>query len=563
MAPSYSILLRPHSDDDGICGLSVTVRLESPKLKATRPLCEFKANTSSVPHHQYTADNMQIFDESGPLKIQMLPCNSQGMHVWTVDRDTVGTVTLLLEVTPRQVDVTTPVGPRVDMRRDQGGLIGSGGWFLPCWPKHERLAFHISWDLSLVSADTRAQWSYGPGPAPTTVEGPIELLLNAIFMVGNINSSAAFDDATSVCDVYWFGDTPAYFDVLRSLKDSVFRYACDVFDDEADHYGIYIRKAPRGIGGNNFSAALLLEYSDAEAPITESQLIALATHELVHNWLYLGPETDGFMNTWHIEGEKFDENWQMMQLADSLGIAHFYSLYLPVRAGLRGIEYFCEVLNGYLCAYYTNPLITSSLRDVENDFYSNACAQSIPYTRGFVYLLFVDALLRQSTPNSVESQGIFDNIVMDITRQNRNRKVTNASSWLSAVKHHLSEDTSNESFKAMHNGEIMRPHASFTFPVAGHVVQLQETEQEQFEIGFVVRGKKVANLVRGSRAELAGLREGDEIVYCSQIVQCLESFERTVSFTANRFGREFSGEFWPRSQIKVASFQAAVLEQLQ
>lgn len=304
MPPAYSVLLQPHCDEEGICGLSVNVTFEAPNVTKSDTMCTFMTENDIVPSHRYTDSNVTAQDAAGPLALHMSAPDAQSCSRWTVDRDTVGNVTLSLDVLPRHVDEKTPVGPRWDLRRDQGGLLGSAGWFLPVWDKYERYTFSVAWDLSLTPPSTRASWSYGDGTNPETVDGPMALLTNSLFMVGDIQSWPGRDEPPATCTVYWFGEIPSQFEILKSFNDKIFPYACKVFDDDADRYGIYVRKSLRGCGGTNFSTSLMLEYSEGDQPQTEAYVISLATHEMTHNWLYLGNEDDGYMNSWYIEGKK-------------------------------------------------------------------------------------------------------------------------------------------------------------------------------------------------------------------------------------------------------------------
>ncbi|KAJ2973394.1 hypothetical protein NQ176_g6634 [Zarea fungicola] len=193
----YAILIKPQWDQGEISGLFVLVTVSSPMRKMQELICQFEVNRQGVPTHSYGEANLHAYDNEGPLTLNLEPGNrSMLTKNYTVDRDTVGDVKLQLEVCHRVVDSTTPTGPRVDLRRDQGGLIGSGGWFLPIIPYYSRFLFSVEWDLSLLPHGTRGLWSYGEGPARTTEEGPLPLLLNSIFMMGNINTCKSFTSPT-------------------------------------------------------------------------------------------------------------------------------------------------------------------------------------------------------------------------------------------------------------------------------------------------------------------------------------------------------------------------------
>lgn len=49
-------------------------------------------------------------------------------------------------------------------------------------------------------------------------------------------------------------------------------------------------------------ASPLLEHSNERGEMKDADLISFLTHELVHNWLYLGNNPNKYHNMWYIEG---------------------------------------------------------------------------------------------------------------------------------------------------------------------------------------------------------------------------------------------------------------------
>ncbi|OAA77965.1 pdz/dhr/glgf [Akanthomyces lecanii RCEF 1005] len=545
--PNYSILIQPHCDSEGLCRLSISLTLDSPAArKAHDVLCEFAPDVQGVPTHNYTKDNLSALDAAGHLDLSCVPRGGAALsgHVWAVERDTVGPVVLQLEVLPKLADAKTPVGPQVDLRRDQGGLLGSGGWFLPSIPGQERFLFSVEWDLSRVTAGTRACWSYGEGRERTKQEGPLPLLLNSLFMVGPVNSQRVEHGSAVWSTVYWFGDLPDYLEPVKDFSKHMVPYAYSAFEDEMENYSIFIRKSLKGYVGNNFASSLLLQYSDERGKVDDADLISILTHELMHNWLYLGSNPGESQNMWYIEG-----------------IAQFYAVFLPVRAGFRKADYFRRVMSQFLCAYYTNPLIEVPLRETEGAFYSDPSAQWTPYMRGFVYLLLVDASLRQASSASARRQNPIDDVVMSLTRRNRQGEQTTASTWLKTLYPLLGKEVADKQYQTLIDGGTLHLSSDFTFPVAEYLFMLRPVEQEVFELGFnakSLRSGVVEGVLAGSRAALAGLQNGDVIQHFSRVSVALMDSQKTVSFSVTRVGqdKEIKGEFRPRSFDKVCSFQA-------
>ena len=187
------------------------------------------------------------------------------------------------------------------------------------------------------------------------------------------------------------------------------------------------------------------------------------------------------------------------------GIAQYYALFLPVRVGLRGFDYFRETLNAFLCSYYTNPKKNMPLRQAQNEFFSNVYATSIPYMRGFVYLLLVDGLIRQATEGSIG----LDEIVLEMTHRQRKGERVQSQHWLEALYPLLGKVQAVEDFSRMMAGEtIDLGRIASSISINGQQLRLLPVEQEVMEVGIDPSSLEkgvVLGLIAGSRAERAGL----------------------------------------------------------
>ena len=159
MAPVQAIELTPHFTRSEATHLSVVLLLEDPHAKAGDIIYYFETFFGNVPAHTYEPAAIHASDDLGPLTLAIVPPPQGAGHFeeeWRVDRDTQGDVIVKLEVHPRVVDASTPIGARVDLRRDGGGLIGSGRWFLPRpWhPLRQEYRFIVTWDLAAAPAGT-------------------------------------------------------------------------------------------------------------------------------------------------------------------------------------------------------------------------------------------------------------------------------------------------------------------------------------------------------------------------------------------------------------------------
>jgi len=307
------IHLRPFFADDQATHIDAVLTLKAPNVKAGEVLYDYETTFGNVPAYKY-GDILVASDSSGPLPITIRPDdNDTTVEQWCASRDTHGDVTLTLQPRPRDVDINTPIGPRSDLRCDQGGLIGGVRSFLPRVDANgDTYRFIVEWDLSHAPGGTRAVWTYGEGPEPVVKEGHIGMLWNTVLMVGPINSSPpAFTERPrgpeGECSTYWFGTLPPYLDAVKDFPHELFIFAAPFFEAEHDNYGMFIRKVVRGFGGTSFESSYVLEYSEDAETKSDCALVNLLAHEMVHTWARIGGEEDGSQNLWFLEGKNVSE----------------------------------------------------------------------------------------------------------------------------------------------------------------------------------------------------------------------------------------------------------------
>lgn len=215
--------------------------------------------------------------------------------------------------------------------------------------------------------------------------------------------------------------------------------------------------------------------------------------------------------------------------------------------------------SNFLCAYYTNPLIDVSLKQLDGDFWNDPRAEWTPYMRGFVYLLSIDALLRQAAvfphaPNPI------DEVVMSISRQQRLGKRTYSSTWLETLYPLLGRQAVDDMYHTLTNGGPMQLGTDITLSAGGHFFKLVHVRQEVFDLGFcpsALHRGEVFGLDAGSRAALAGLQNGDKIQTCTGVSKALQEFDAEVSCSVKRGNEdeELTVSFWPRGHKLVDSYK--------
>ncbi|KAB8237157.1 uncharacterized protein BDW43DRAFT_201471 [Aspergillus alliaceus] len=537
------ITITPHFDAQGAHHLFIDQALSSPNCLAHQPLFIFETKYGNVPAHPFTENAIQAHDAAGPLQISFTPKSDSPDQEWRVDRNTSGDVTLQFNVFPREVDITTPMGPRVDMRRDQGGLCAGGRWFLPR-PAVDR-EYHniVEWDLAQAPEGTRAVWSYGEGPGPVTKDGNPNVVTDSIFMVGPVKSylnSGVLSGAYSGANIYWFGELPDNLQRLNEYNVLLFPKLASFFQREDASYRVFIRKVIRGFGGSSCLESYMLEYDKTVSEETDEDMICLLSHEMIHSFSFMDPEIDGYDNGWFIEG-----------------IAEFYSIFLPYRFGLRGVEYLQSRLNAVLHEYGTSPRIEMDATDAQHEFYNDWYAERIPYMRGCVYLLQIDSHLRKVTGRfGIDQNSPLDDILVELAKRWHRGRQVRARDWLEYLRPILGENTDIAGdFQSMLRGKVLDMRDVL---VTNKDWSLSWSMQEVLEIGYDKSSNStriISGVVPGSRAALAGLKDGDHIVSTSRVSKCYDSLSAYYELVIERASERIHISYWPRSFTKARVWQ--------
>jgi hypothetical protein len=310
--PFLKLQLTPHFDSsNNATGIFILLAIEAPKVPDGGTLYLFTTKRGNLPSFQHQSKNIQAFDSIGPLAISFRTSSHvEDQQEWYVDRSTRGDVTLEFGISPRVVDIHTPMGPRDDLRYDHGGLQGVGRWFLPRPDTDLVYRNIVEWDLSKSPAGTRAVWSLGEGPGAVEREGSNQLLRNSVFMTGPIQSYTEKQSAsdTDYSAMYWFGKLPPNIDHLKEYNSKLFLNMAAFFNDPAsptNTYRTFVRKVLRGFGGSGNVASYVLEYDeDTKTEVSELSLTVLLTHEMTHSWALMDAEEDSGSsnNAWYSEG---------------------------------------------------------------------------------------------------------------------------------------------------------------------------------------------------------------------------------------------------------------------
>ncbi|MGW2056810.1 M61 family metallopeptidase [Streptomyces sp. NPDC001840] len=416
-------------------GINVSYNLAGVNFPSDSVVCRLPRTIVGVPGAEITG--LRITDDRGPVHFteEVGESNSSFTYRnWAIARATSGDVRVEYFAPVRAVDAGTANGPLFDLRFESVGIDGAGITFLALPETTLEHDITLRWALSRVPATTRAVSSLGEGTVVTTAK--LERLTSSFYMAGQV-SSWPESDAPRSAVMYWL--TAPSFDTAAVARhvDRIYGAMSDLFADREPGYRVFVRKHPyQGDGGTGFWRSFAFGYGPDQAPTVDS-LSALLAHETAHTW----PRMDGR----HGETAWYSE-----------GTAEYYSLIVPYRKGIIPAEEFLRLLNEKIREYCTNPLHTLSNDAAEQLFWTDSRAQRIPYGRGLIYLLNVNAQLLAHSGGT----RCLDDLVLEVLNRHRTGVTVDVQDWVDLVVRELGEQGRTD-FEAMVSGDelIPRPDA--------------------------------------------------------------------------------------------------------
>lgn len=178
--------------------------------------------------------------------------------------------------------------------------------------------------------------------------------------------------------------------------------------------------------------------------------------------------------------------------------------------------------------------------------------QRLPYSRGFTYIMRVDAQIRKK---SFGKRSV-DDVVFALLDKKNKRQSFGLTEWLLLLEDEL-PDTATQEFKFMADGGLLIPLED----TLGPDYRLVRQDQEMLELGFdasSINNRVISGLRKGSRAAAAGLKDGDTILKNTFVWEVGNDFGKNMSILVRRPGEKEEGiiqvEYWPRSWAKVESY---------
>lgn len=393
----------------------VKMKLENPQLSAGDKLCDLWKMVAGVPGAELSEEGVKAADAKGTLPLTMtIEKDPTGFpkRVWKPERETEGDVTFSYRFFPRDVTGVDRCHPYFDVVTEKNGALLPGVTTLAAVPEGQYHIF-ISWDKSAMPEEAKVVSIKGCGDFDYV--GTPQDYTFTLYQVGKIHRT---DDASGKRHIYWLDDYLPDNEKVISQLPALLQEICTFFGDEQLEYSIFFRKEPfrYSNGGTAFDGGFVFGYSD-EMPLDMEAGLNTLAHETVHNWPALDQIEDG--GSWYSEGT-----------------AEFYSLMIPLRAGIASPAQAAEWITEKCTNYYNNPYQNLTNQEAYDRAWEDIVLQKVPYGRGFVYLAETDYLLRK---NSGGAKSLDDLVLTFVSWRREGKKVTDAD-WEALIEKELGSD---------------------------------------------------------------------------------------------------------------------------
>ena len=470
--------------------VQVTWRLSDVVFTAGEPLGQLPLSIAGAPTVQIEGKAVVAADETGPVPLVASLVESddgEPLRIWSVERSTSGPVQVSFLAVP-VAEQPRAATPPLELREEGVGLSGSLKSFLVLPPGPEDLTFELHWERLVGGDGSTDGWmtvcSLGEGngcDGEPLVGTGLELLGDTYVMCGDLADQHHRDGQLSI---WWL--TPPSIDVaaFSARLGLTYQMMSETFDAPAHPYRVFLRTHPHhGANASAHPASFVMALNPAD-PLDEASLYETIAHELVHEWLQLdGPPEEV---TWFAEGA-----------------ADYYSLVLPLRAGMLRDEPFLRAVNLAARECYANPRRHLTLGEAQRLFFSDFFAHRLPYVRGMFYLADLDERLRSAT----SGHRSVDDVARDVVRSRREGERVGIEEWCARVGELLGDAEMPVLESQVFKGPGGPGSARFGAQFERMMVQVPV-----LDLGFdpsTLLTRRIQGLVAGGAADRAGLREGE------------------------------------------------------
>ena len=429
-----TITLKPFGVGRSVSHMDVSLSFDELSRKAGGELFRMALSTVTIPG--CVPEGLSVADTQGPAPVSERDSSEYPYEyrIYTADRALSGQVAIRYTVRPVPYREGQIAGPYFDFKTEDGGANTSGLSILPTFEKAGEFFGHIAlkWDLSEMPAGARGVNTFGEDDL--VHRGKFEDMRQSYYAFGDLKRISDGDFG-----FYWLAETNFDVQAIADYTKKLFSVMSPFFHDTESIYRIFVRKDPEKFPSSG-GTALLRSYMfgwNENVPVSVEEKQNILAHEMVHNWPSLNDEPYG-ITTWYSEGT-----------------AEYYSIMLPLRAGLITEETALYEIQRRTDDYYRNP--TRHLENMESTrlAWKDRRAQKLPYGRGIFFLANCDVKIKRAT----EGRYGIDDVVLNILELQRQGVTLGNAVFLDEIKKLSGLDLTAD-------WEIMRTGTHFA-PLAG------------------------------------------------------------------------------------------------
>lgn len=425
------------------------------------------------------------------------------------------------------------------IRTDLVHSVGYGIFAVPSDAKEtDKISFNIEWKG--IPNKWKTISSYGTVKF-LNFKAKAHELLHAIYVAGNLRIYQIADKNNPVFLSLYGSFDIKDSSIVSSLQEIVKTQRLFFNDHDFPYYAISLIEgnAPNSMGGtrlyDSFTAYLPkgMKYTD---------YYILFAHEHLHNWI------GGKIS--NNQPDSSDYWW-------SEGFTDYYSRVLALRSGGIALEEFIEECNQIFRNYYLSPVLNEPNSKIKNSYWKNEDVQKLPYSRGFVFAVYLNSLIKlHDDTKSV------DNIILELFKIAKQQPFS-VKSFKEIAKNYIFQGIKYEIVRFIDQGKTI----DLTSTVS--ILPLEKIKMGPYERGFdrdeILRNQIIRNINPSSNAYKAGLRNGDKVVEFSfpkgsdpDQIATIKTINKTFKFRPESYNKkeiyQFKSNLSAEDKLKIKRF---------
>lgn len=493
VAPDLNVTLRPAAPNAQrlIEWVEVDVVVQGLRTEAGEPLLRLPLVSSNVQGVADALEGLSVNDEAGVLALTSSDEATTPMtsyRRWSADRAVSGDVTVRYRVPVTNSPNMRGAAPPFEMRTEDGGVSGLGEMFIILPEGEGTYDVRVRWTLDALAPGAVGLSSFGAGDIAVD-DVKAGRLGEAFFMAGELG---LYPDPTPGDGFFAAWQGQPSFDAAVAMS-----WSADLYDDYLTFfrepgnpsYGVFLRRNLVNPGGGvELNRSFVATFGDKTD--VEDLKLTLA-HEMLHTFAGALDAPRGLESSWWSEG-----------------LATYYQRVLPYRMGHISADDFLKDLNTTAARYYTNALSNTPNAEIPARFWADTRVRVLPYDRGSMYFAVLDEQIRTAS----QGQRSLDDLLLAAVEHRRQGQAVTQAYWVDLLRAELGE-AGPQGLEAMLNGALMLPGSS----AFGACFERTTAPLRRYELGFEPAAltespRLVRGLIAGSAAEVAGVRDGDEIM---------------------------------------------------